>query len=95
MLNTITNIDKASPARGKVHVGDELLAINGHEVEDVLDYRYWSYEPRLTLRLRSARTGEEYEVKPARARARTWASILRNTSWTSPGAAPTTAFSAS
>ena len=63
MLNTITNIDKASPARGKVHVGDELLAINGHEVEDVLDYRYWSYEPRLTLRLRSARTGEEYEVK--------------------------------
>ena len=63
MLNTITNIDKASPARGKVHVGDELLAINGHEVEDVLDYRYWSYEPRLTLRLRSAQTGEEYEVK--------------------------------
>ena len=44
MLNTITNIDKASPARGKVHVGDELLAINGHGVEDVLDYRYWSYE---------------------------------------------------
>ena len=46
-----------------MHVGDELLAINGHGVEDVLDYRYWSYEPRLTLRLRSARTGEEYEVK--------------------------------
>lgn len=63
MLNTITNIDKASPARGKVQVGDELLSINGHGVEDVLDYRYWSYEPRLSLTLRSGATGGEYEVK--------------------------------
>lgn len=63
MLNTITNIDNDSPARGMVHVGDELLAINGHTVEDVLDYRYWSYEPELTLSLRSGRTGHEYTVK--------------------------------
>ena len=63
MLNTITNIDNDSPARGRVHVGDELLAINGHTVEDVLDYRYWSYEPELTLSLRSGRTGHEYTVK--------------------------------
>ena len=51
------------PARGRVHVGDELLAINGHTVEDVLDYRYWSYEPELTLSLRSGRTGHEYTVE--------------------------------
>ena len=63
MLNTITNIDNDSPARGRVHVGDELLAINGHTVEDVLDYRYWSYEPRLSLVLRSGETGREYTVK--------------------------------
>ena len=60
MLNTITNIDRDSPARGKVKIGDELLSINGHGVEDVLDYRYWSYEPRLSLVLRSGETGREY-----------------------------------
>ena len=63
MLNTITNIDRDSPARGKVKIGDELLSINGHGVEDVLDYRYWSYEPRLSLVLRSGETGREYTVK--------------------------------
>lgn len=95
MLNTITNIDNDSPARGRVHVGDELLAINGHTVEDVLDYRYWSYEPELTLSLRSGRTGHEYTVKVRKDEGDDSASTLKNTSWTSPGAAPTTASSAS
>ena len=63
MLNTITNIDEYSPLRGKVHVGDELVSINGHEVEDVLDYRYWGYEPRVSLVLRAAGSGREYTVK--------------------------------
>ena len=63
MLNTITNIDEYSPLRGKVHVGDELVSINGHEVEDVLDYRYWGYEPRVSLVLRAAGNGREYTVK--------------------------------
>lgn len=63
MLNTITNIDEYSPLRGKVHVGDELVSINGHEVEDVLDYRYWGYEPRVSLVLRAAGHGREYTVK--------------------------------
>lgn len=62
MLNTVTNIDVRSPLRGRVRVGDKLLSINGHEVEDVLDYRYWSYEPQLTLVFRSA-DGGEYSVK--------------------------------
>ena len=63
MLNTITKIDEYSPLRGRVHVGDELVSINGHEVEDVLDYRYWGYEPRVSLVLRAAGSGREYAVK--------------------------------
>ena len=63
MLNTITKIDEYSPLRGRVHVGDELVSINGHEVEDVLDYRYWGYEPRVSLVLRAAGSGREYTVK--------------------------------
>ncbi len=62
MLNTVTNVDKTSPARGHVRAGDMLLAINGHEIEDVLDYRYWSYEERLTLTIRRP-DGSEHTVK--------------------------------
>ena len=62
MLNTVTNVDKTSPVRRHVHVGDALVAINGHEIEDVLDYRYWSYEERLTLTIRRA-DGSEHTVK--------------------------------
>lgn len=63
MLNTITHIDDNSPLRKKVSVGDCLVSINGHEVEDVLDYRYWGYEPRLVLVLQSGETEQEYTVK--------------------------------
>ena len=63
MLNTVTNIDARSPLRGRVRVGDKLVSINGHEVEDVLDYRYWGYEPRVSLVLRAAGSGREYTVK--------------------------------
>lgn len=62
MLNTITNISADSPLRHKANVGDALISINGHEVEDVLDYRYWSYENALTLVLRRP-DGGEYTVK--------------------------------
>ncbi len=67
MLNTITGIDALSPLEGRVRAGDTLVSINGHEVEDVLDYRYWSYEPRLTLVLKSAESGREYSVKVRKA----------------------------
>lgn len=35
------------PARG------DLLAINGHPIVDVLDYKYYAYDPELVLQLRS------------------------------------------
>lgn len=62
MLNTVTNVDKTSPVRRHVRPGDALVAINGHEIEDVLDYRYWSYEERLTLTIRRP-DGSEHTVK--------------------------------
>ena len=62
MLNTVTNVDKTSPVRRHVRAGDALVAINGHPIEDVLDYRYWSYEERLTLTIRRP-DGSEHTVK--------------------------------
>lgn len=62
MLNTVTHVDKGSPAGRHVRAGDVLVSINGHEIEDVLDYRYWSYEERLTLVIRRP-DGSEHTVK--------------------------------
>ncbi|MDR0951934.1 MAG: DUF512 domain-containing protein [Oscillospiraceae bacterium] len=49
MTNAITEIERASPLRGKARVGERLVSINGNEIFDVLDYKYYSYEPRLEL----------------------------------------------
>ena len=64
MSNTIVSVDDDSPVRGKVRPGDELLKINGNEIVDVLDYKFYSYEPRLTLTLRDPDGG--YRVVAAR-----------------------------
>ncbi len=53
MNNRIVSVDDSSPARGKVRPGDELLKINGSEIVDVLDYKYYSYESKLVLTLRA------------------------------------------
>lgn len=71
MSTVVTSIDRRSPAeRAGVRVGERLIAINGHEVVDVLDYRFFGYdkdpelvleEPggaRRTLRVRKAETVE-------------------------------------
>lgn len=50
MAGKITSIDPHSPAeRAKLRVGETLLSINGREIEDVLDYRFYGYDPKLTL----------------------------------------------
>ena len=50
MAGKITSIDPHSPAeRAKLRVGETLLSINGREIADVLDYRFYGYEPKLTL----------------------------------------------
>jgi len=48
----ITEIDKGSPAdRAKIKPGETLLKIDGHAIRDVLDYKFYSYEEKLTLTL--------------------------------------------
>lgn len=48
----IKEVQADSSLTGKVSPGDALLAIDNHAIEDVLDYEYRSYEPRLTLTVR-------------------------------------------
>lgn len=52
MSTKIASIDARSAAeKGGVKLGEKLIAINGHEVVDVLDYRFYGYDknPVLTL----------------------------------------------
>ena len=48
-------IDGVTPgsraAKKRIHAGDKLLSINGHDVEDVLDYRFFLPDTKLTLEL--------------------------------------------
>jgi len=62
----ILSITPGSPiakrrAPPRVTPGDILLSINGHEVQDVLDYRFYAAERKLTLALR--RGGKHYTLR--------------------------------
>ena len=50
MAQVITSVDSGSPAaRAGLKPGDALLSVNGHEIRDVLDYRYYCESARLVL----------------------------------------------
>ncbi|MBR5533850.1 MAG: DUF512 domain-containing protein [Ruminiclostridium sp.] len=52
-LTTIKTITPDSPAhQAGVRLGETLTAINGHRIVDVLDYKYYSYDPELELTLK-------------------------------------------
>lgn len=54
MASVIKSIDRDSPAdRTKLSPGDTLISINGREISDVLDYKFYSYDERLTIVARS------------------------------------------
>ena len=60
-MTVIRAVDPRSPAsRAGVRVGETLTHINDHPIVDVLDYKFYSYDPRLELTLKesdgSART---------------------------------------
>ena len=47
---TISHIDPDSPLRHAAHPGDRLVSINGNPITDVLDYKYYAYDPELAQR---------------------------------------------
>lgn len=49
--NIIKNIDVTSPLFEKAAVGDRLLSINGKKIVDVLDYKFYAYDPNLSVEL--------------------------------------------
>lgn len=62
MAVKINGVEQGSRAeKAGVRAGDVLLSINGHEVTDVLDYRFFETERELDLRL--SRNGEAFEVR--------------------------------
>mgnify|MGYP003314588876 CR=1 FL=1 len=63
MSTVITSIDRRSPAdRYGIKVGEKLLTINGHEIIDVLDYRFYGYDAESVITL-SSPDGKGREVR--------------------------------
>ncbi len=51
----ISTVDPHSPAaRAGLQIGETLLSINHHVLIDVLDYKFYSYDPKLTLTLKDS-----------------------------------------
>ena len=51
----IKSVDPGSPAYyAGIRAGDTLLTVNGQRIVDVLDYKFYTYDPRLTLELTGA-----------------------------------------
>lgn len=64
-MTAVKSVDPHSPAhRAGVRAGETLTHINGHPVLDVLDYKFYSYDPRLELTLK----GSDGSVRTLRVR---------------------------
>lgn len=60
MAVEIYNVKKGSPAEKKgVCPGDLLISVNGHEIGDVLDYRFYAREDKLRVVWQNARGKEK------------------------------------
>ena len=63
MAAIITKIDPRSPAeKAGLQVGETLLTCGGRAVRDVLDYKFYTYDPNLVLEVQG-KTGEKRTVK--------------------------------
>lgn len=52
MSTVIASLDAGSPAeKAGIKVGERLVSVNGHQMVDVLDYRFYCYDPVLILDL--------------------------------------------
>lgn len=62
-MTVIQSVDANSPAaRAGIRTGEKLLQVNGHAVVDVLDYKFYTYDPKLTLVLEKP-DGKQRTVK--------------------------------
>ncbi len=53
-LTTILQVDPLGPAHAiGITAGDQLISINNHPIKDVLDYKFYSYDPILTIELQN------------------------------------------
>ncbi|MBQ3404387.1 MAG: DUF512 domain-containing protein [Oscillospiraceae bacterium] len=60
MRQKIKSIVPGSPAsRSRLRVGDSIAAVNGHEILDVLDYKYYTCDARLIIEAETARGGRK------------------------------------
>ena len=66
MSSVIKKIEKQSPLLHKAKIGDKLVSINGKEITDVLDYKFFSYDTRLEVVL-EAENGQQRTVKVKKA----------------------------
>ena len=56
-----TGVENGSPAyKAGVREGDTLVQVNGHEINDVLDYDFYTMETRLTILIET--NGEPREI---------------------------------
>lgn len=52
MSTVITSIDHGSPAeKAGISAGEKLISVNGKPIVDVLDYKFYCYDPKLELEL--------------------------------------------
>ncbi|MDR1158577.1 MAG: DUF512 domain-containing protein [Oscillospiraceae bacterium] len=66
MAAVITGVDAGSPAaRAGIEPGEILLSVSGRPVRDVLDYRFYTYDARLTLTLDRAGVRRTVSVRKA------------------------------
>jgi len=53
MSTVIKSVDRGSPAAyAGIRAGETLLTVDNHPIHDVLDYKFYTYDPRLQIRLR-------------------------------------------
>lgn len=77
MSSKIKSVDPGSPADyAGIREGDTLLTVNGKQIVDVLDYKFYTYDARLDLELQGA-DGSRQRLRIKKARDRTWGWSLR------------------
>lgn len=62
MASIIKTVEKNSPAYGKIMPGDRLISINSSEITDLLDYKFYSYDAKLSIFIVTAE-GKRKRVK--------------------------------